>query len=242
MTCQPEISEPEPDPFRRNLFLMWVTLCWLATLALLVLSVVWLSVLIFFCAFLPTCAYAVAQTKRWFIPDEVEYWKQQALRKTAGDWLASESDPSRRHVAEEKRLPSEESIKEAQGLFPLQAPRGPTAGNQSAPASSQITLERPSSGEPTERRPSASEQPSLGRRARKPLLAGDDPLEEIGWLLLCFGPLITFVVFIVKFVDFHAWVQEWTGSDRKGAILAVLVVGGIALVLLFLTLILLFRG
>jgi hypothetical protein len=103
-------------------------------------------------------------------------------------------------------------------------------------------VEQLSSGEPPEQRPSASEQPGVGRRPRQPLLAGEDPLDEIGWLLLCFGPLITFVVFIVKFVDFHSWVQEWTGSDRKGAILAVLVVGVMALVLLFLTLILLFRG
>jgi hypothetical protein len=239
MTWQPEISDPEPDLFRRNLFLIWVTLCWLATLALLVLSVAWLNVLIFFFAFLPVCAYAVTQTKRWFIPDEVEYWKQQALRKSAGDWLASESNPSRADVAHATGPVREESIKEAGGLSPLQPSRGPTADNQSAPASSQITVERPSAGEPAEQRPSDSEQPSLGR-PRKPLLAGEDPLDEIGWFLLCFGPLITFILFIVKFVDFHAWVQEWTGSDRKGEILALLVVGVIALVLLSLSLILLF--
>jgi hypothetical protein len=241
MIREPEISEPEPDPFRRNLFLIWVTSCWLATLALLVLSVLWLNVLIFFFAFLPICAYAVAQTKRWFIPDEVEFWKQQSLRKTAGDWLASESNHSRTHVAEERRLTSEESIKEAGGLSPLQSPPAPTGDNESAPASSQISVEPLSSGEPIEHA-SGSEQPSLVRRARKPLLAGDDPLDEIGWSLLCFGPLITFIVFLVKFVDFHAWVQEWTGSDRKGAILALVVVGVIAIVLLLLTLILLFRA
>jgi hypothetical protein len=218
---------------------MWVTLCWLATLALLVLSVVWLNVLIFFFAFLPTCAYAVTQTKRWFVPDEVEYWKQQALRKSAGDWLASESNSSRTHVAEERRLTGEESIKEAKGLSSLQSPPEPAADNPSAPASSQLTVGALSSGEPTEQRPSGSEQPGPGRR-RKPLLAGDDPLEEIGWFLLCFGPLITFILFLVKFVDFHSWVREWTGSDRKGALLALLVVAVIALVLLSLSLIMLF--
>jgi hypothetical protein len=115
------LTQPEPDPFRRSLFLMWIILSWLAAIIALVLPFLFLSDLIvffvlFFLVFLPVCAYAVNQSKRWLVPDEVEYWKQQELRYKAAKWLENEAQGPHpvqaNDVGQKDQQPSEESIKE----------------------------------------------------------------------------------------------------------------------------------
>ncbi len=90
----------KPDLFRGSLFCLWIVVCWLAAIVLLDVTLILMDPILFFFVFLPLCGYAVVQSKRWLAPDEIEYWKGEAKRKKADDWLKNQPQgPLPGHVA-----------------------------------------------------------------------------------------------------------------------------------------------